>query len=182
MRGHRQMRLMTIVIAVALHMAAPADAAWKQHAFPELGFSVDFPADTKTSKGEWKGAVARNVPTTMVSTELDHITYQAIVADFSNRLSELPSILGEAVYILSLEGAPVEEVMARIETGQNAIYGRRIAVALKDGGKKTSEVFATHGKLYVFTTTISAAGDTGSPTAARFRDSISFAVAANRNP
>jgi hypothetical protein len=174
MRGERQILLMILALAGAMLLAAPAVAAWKQHRFPELGFAADFPADAKTTKGEWKAAVARTVPTTVVSTELDHITYQAVVADFSNRVAELPTILGEAIYILSLEGVPVEDVSARIEPGQNAIYGRRIAVTLKDGSKKTSEVFATRGRLYVFTTTISAAGDPGSPTAARFRDSISF--------
>jgi hypothetical protein len=167
-------RLTYFVFAAVLLGMVPAQAAWKHYKFPELGFAVDFPADTKITKGEWKGAVARNAPTTVISAELDDVTYQAIVADFSDRVADTPTILGEAAYILVQEGMLIADTVARTEPGPNAIYGRRITVTLKDGGKKTSEVYATRGKLYVFATTISAAGDLGNPIAARFQDSILF--------
>jgi len=173
-------RLRYLVFAALLLSMGPAQAAWKQYKFPELGFAVDFPADTTTAKGQWKGGVARNVPTTVISAELDHVTYQAIVADFTNRVADTPSILGEAAYILALEGTLIADTMARTEPGPNAVYGRRITVTLKDGGKKTSEVYATRGKLYLFVTTISAAGDLGNPIAARFQDSILFDLGRDR--
>jgi hypothetical protein len=55
-------------------------------------------------------------------------------------------------------------------------------VTLKDGSKKTSEVYATRGKLYLFVTTISAAGDLGNPIAARFQDSLVFDLGRVRTP
>ena len=174
------MRLCALVIAAVMLAAVPAEAAWKQYTSRELGFAVDFPAEMKTSRGEWKGAVARTVPTTVVSAELDNVTYQAIVADFSNRVGDTPTILGEAAYILSLEGMLVAETMARSEPGPNAIYGRRITVMLPDGAKKTTAVYAKSGKLYFFATTISAKGDLGSSTAARFQDSVLFDLERDR--
>jgi hypothetical protein len=174
-------RLPYLVFAALLLGMGPAPAAWKHYKFPELGFAIDFPADPKTTKGEWKGAVARNVPATVISAELDDVTYQAIVADFSDRVADTPTILGEAAYILAQEGTLIADTVARTEPGPNAVYGRRVTVTLKDSSKKTSEVYATRGKLYVFVTAISAAGDLGSPIAARFQDSILFDLSRDRS-
>jgi hypothetical protein len=172
--------LVFAAVALVLWMG-PARAAWKHYKFPELGFAIDFPADTKTSKGQWKSGVARSVPTTVVSAELDDVTYQVIVADFSDRAGDTPSIMGEAAFILSQEGTLIADTMARTEPGPNAVYGRRVTVTLKDGGKKTSEVYATRGKLYLFVTTIAATGDLGNPIAARFQDSIVFDLSRDRS-
>jgi len=174
-------RLRYLIFAALLLGIGPAQAAWKHYKFPELGFAVDFPADAKTAKGQWKGGVARTVPATVISAELDDVTYQVIVADFSDRVADTPSIMGEAAFILAQEGTLIADTMARTEPGPNAVYGRRITVTLKDGSKKTSEVYATRGKLYVFVTTISAAGDLGNPIAARFQDSIVFDLSRDRS-
>jgi hypothetical protein len=174
-------RLSCLVFAALLLVMGPTQAAWKHYKFPELGFAVDFPADTKTTKGQWRGGVARNVPTTVISAELDDVTYQVIVADFSDRIADTPSIMGEAAYILAQEGTVIADTMARTEPGPNAVYGRRVTVTLKDGGKKTSEVYATRGRLYLFLTTISAKGDLGNPIAARFQDSIVFDLSRDRS-
>ena len=80
------MRLYASIIAAALFAAAPAHAAWKAYTYPELGFGVDFPAEPHMSKGEYRGAVAGRVPTTVISTEADDTTYQVVIADFSDRL------------------------------------------------------------------------------------------------
>jgi hypothetical protein len=174
-------RLAYLAFAVLLLGMGPTQAAWKHYKFPELGFAVDFPADTKTTTGQWKGGVARNVPTTVISAELDDVTYQAIVADFPDRVADTPSILGEAAFILAREGTLIVDTMARTEPGPNAVYGRRVTVTLKDGSKKTSEVYATRGKLYLFVTTIAATGDLGNPIAARFQDSIVFDLSRDRS-
>jgi hypothetical protein len=174
------MRLVILVIALALLAAAPAKAAWTQHKFPELGFGIDFPAEVKTGIGEWKGALARTVPTTVVSSVADGVTYEVIVADFTNRVSETPTILGEAAYILSLEGMLLADSMARTENGANAIYGRRVTVMLPNGSKKTSQIHATKGRLYILVATIPAGGDFDAPIGARFHDSLIFELERDR--
>ena len=114
-------RLSHLIFAALLLGIGPAQAAWKHYKFPELGFAVDFPAETKTSKGQWKGGVARTVPTTVISAELDDVTYQAIVADFSDRVADTPTILGEAAFILAQEGKVIADTVARTEPGPNAV-------------------------------------------------------------
>jgi hypothetical protein len=163
-----------LLVTVGGRAASAAEADWKEYRYKELGFAVDFPAEVKTSKGELKGTIAGTVPTIVMSSDFDNIAYSAAVADFSSRIPELANILGETSYNLTVEGHLLADSVERTETGKNAIYGRRVAVALKNGSKKISEVYAKNGKLYIFTTTLSPKADQGNPIAARFDDSILF--------
>jgi len=169
------MRLVASIVAAAVLMAAPAHAAWKAFKYPELGFGVDFPAEPKMSKGEYRGVVAGRVPTTVISAEADDTTYQVIIADFSNRPLDTPTILMEAAFLATQDGKLLADTIARTDNGQKfAKYGRRISVITKDGGKKTTEVYVVNGKLLLFEGIISPKGDIGNPEAARFQDSIMF--------
>jgi len=169
------MRLFACVIAAAVLITAPAQAAWKAYKYPELGFGVDFPAEPKMSKGEYRGVVAGRVQTTVISAEADDTTYQVIIADFSKRPLDTPTILMEAAFLATQDGNVVADTIARTDNGQKfAKYGRRITVMTKDGGKKTTEVYLVNGKLLMFEGIISPKGDIGNPEAARFQDSIMF--------
>jgi hypothetical protein len=169
------MRLFALVMAAAFIVASPADAAWKGYKYPELGFGVDFPAEPKMSKGEWRGVVAGRVPTTVISAEFENTTYQVVIADFRNRLIDTPGILEEAIFLEGQEGKLVSDTTARTDNGQQfAKYGRRVVVMTKDGGKKISELYLVGGRLLMFEGIISPKGDIGNPEAARFQDSILF--------
>jgi hypothetical protein len=52
-----------LVIAALLLGMGPAQAAWKHYKFQNLVLLSIFP-QIQTTKGEWKGAVARNAPAT----------------------------------------------------------------------------------------------------------------------
>ena len=169
------MRLIAFVMAAAFILASPAHAAWKGFKYPEYGFGVDFPAEPKMSKGEWRGVVAGRVPTTIISAEEDNTTYQVVIADFRNRLIDTPGILEEAIFLATQDGKVVSDTTARTDNGQQfAKYGRRVVVLTKDGGKKISELYLVGGRLLMFEGVISPKGDIGNPEAARFQDSILF--------
>jgi hypothetical protein len=169
------MRAVILAIISALVLAAaPVQAAWEPHHFEDLGFRIDFPAEPRMSRGEWRGAIAGLVPTIHFAAEFNHVSFEAIIVDFADRVSETPTLLGEAGDLLGREGTLVVETMARTDNGPNSIYGRRITVMLENGAKKTSQIHATDGRLYIFVVTISPEGDLGSTAASRFQDSISF--------
>jgi len=169
------MRLIAFAMAAVMLAAAPAQAAWKAAKFPEYGFGVDFPAETKTTKGEHRGVVAGRVPTTIIGAELEGTIYQVVIADFSNRLAETPVILEEAVFLATQEGKLVSDTTARTDNGPKyAKYGRRVTVLTKDGGKKITELYLVNGKLLMFEGVITPKGDLENPEAARFQDSIMF--------
>lgn len=169
------MRLIALVTAAVFIATVPAHAAWKGYKYPELGFGVDFPAEPKMSKGEWRGVVAGRVPTQVISAEFENTTYQVVIADFRNRLIDTPGILEEAIFLEGQEGKLVSDTTARTDNGQQfAKYGRRVVVMTKDGGKKISELYLVGGRLLMFEGIISPKGDIGNPEAARFQDSILF--------
>jgi hypothetical protein len=174
MRPRALVMAAVLLTTLPLHTALAAEAEWKEYRYPDLGFAVNFPGEVKTSKGELKGTIAGTVSTTVMEADFDNIEYRAAVVDFSTRVPELVNILGETAYNLTVEGHLLADSVERTETGKNAIYGRRIAVTLKDGSKKISEVYAKNGKLYIFTTTLLPKADQRNPIAARFDDSILF--------
>src|SRR5882762_6236393 len=144
--GRIPMRLIACIVAAAVVMAAPAQAAWKAFKYPELGFGVDFPGEPKMSKGEYRGVIAGRVPTTIISAEADDTTYQVIIADFSSRPLDTPNILMEAAFLATQDGKVLSDTIARTDNGQKfAKYGRRVSVMTKEGAKKISEVYLVNG-------------------------------------
>lgn len=169
------MRLIALAMAAAILVAAPAQAAWKDFTYKQYGFAVNFPAEPKTTKGEWRGVIAGRVPTTIISAEEDGTIYQVVIADFKNRMPETPNILEEAVFLATQEGKLVSDVTARTDNGQQfAKYGRRVTVLTKDGGKKITELYLVNGLLLMFEGIITPKGDLENPEAARFQDSIRY--------
>ncbi|HEX3484173.1 MAG TPA: hypothetical protein VHT51_03875 [Micropepsaceae bacterium] len=168
-------RLGLAIAAVLLVATAPANAAWKSFKYPQYGFGVDFPAEPKTSKGEYRGVIAGRMPTTIIGAELDGTIYQVEMVDFSNRLAETPVLLEEAVFLATQDGKLVSDVTARTDNGAKfAKYGRRVTTLTKDGGKKITELYLVNGKLLMFEGIITPKGDIENPEAARFQDSILF--------
>jgi len=169
------MRLIALTMAAVMFAAAPAHAAWKAYKYPQYGFGVDFPAEPKMSKGEYRGVIAGRVPTTIISAEQDGTIYRAAIAAFSNRLAETPVLLEEAIFLATQEGDLVSDVTARTDNGAKfAKYGRRVTVLTKDGGKKITELYLVNGKLLMFEGIITPKGDLENPEAARFQDSILY--------
>lgn len=169
------MRRLALAMAALIVAAVPAQAAWKSVKYPQYGFGVDFPAEPKMSKGEYRGVIAGRVPTTIIGAELEGTIYQVEMVDFSNRMPETPVLLEEAVFLATQEGKLVSDTTARTDNGAKfAKYGRRVTVMTKDGGKKITELYLVNGKLLMFEGIITPKGDIENPEAARFQDSILF--------
>jgi hypothetical protein len=169
------MRRLALAMAALIVAAVPAQAAWKSVKYPQYGFGVDFPAEPKMSKGEYRGVIAGRMPTTIIGAELEGTIYQVEMVDFSNRMPETPVLLEEAVFLATQEGKLVSDTTARTDNGAKfAKYGRRVTVMTKDGGKKITELYLVNGKLLMFEGIITPKGDIENPEAARFQDSILF--------
>lgn len=169
------MRLIGLAMAAAVVLAtAPAHAEWQSYKYPQYGFGIDFPAQPTIGKGLYRGRLAGRVPTTEITAKVGEVTYKATIVDFTNRMKDGPTLIGEDEFLLTQDGDVVTDTSARAEAGPGAQYGRRIVTMLKDGSKRLSEVFLADGKLYQLDTVISAKGDQGDPEAARFQDSLIF--------
>ena len=163
-------------------LAMPAQAAWKSYVNRELGFSFMAPGEVKTTVGTFRGEVAGPRETIVYRSADDNIEYRVTVMSFVQAQAEGAAILGEREYMFQDKKKLLSDTFARVGSGRDAVYGRKIVVDLPaNRGRATGAFYFTKGKLIVLEATVLPAhGDPASPDADRFVDSIAFA--ATREP
>jgi hypothetical protein len=164
--------------AAAAMLAMPAQAAWKSYLNRELGFSFAAPGDVKTTVGTFRGEVAGPRETIVYRSTEDNVEYRVTVMSFIQAQAEGAAILGEREYMFQDKKKLLSDTFARVGSGKDAVYGRKIVVDLPGNrGRATGAFYFTRGKLITLEATVlQAHGDLASPDADRFVDSIAFAV------
>jgi hypothetical protein len=164
--------------AAAAMLAMPAQAAWKSYLNRELGFSFAAPGDVKTTVGTFRGEVAGPRETIVYRSTEDNVEYRVTVMSFIQAQAEGAAILGEREYMFQDKKKLLSDTFARVGSGKDAVYGRKIVVDLPGNrGRATGAFYFTRGKLITLEANVlQAHGDLASPDADRFVDSISFAV------
>jgi hypothetical protein len=151
--GTTNMRLKALLAAALITWALPAQAAWTEYVYPELGIAKYFPAEPKMSKGTWGEGIrlplSKIVPDTILSIEDGGVTYKLTVVDFGARPAEGANIMAEAFSSLAAKGKVVTEGFPRLDLGANSVYGLTLIVDEKSGIHATSAVFFNKGKLYL---------------------------------
>lgn len=169
------MRFSLIVIAGAMLIAAPANAAdWKLMPFPDQGFGIESPVPLVKGAGMYQGAVAGRIPTITYSGELNKISYKVTVIDVSNRPAEALNLYEEMEALLELQGKVIGNDSMGIEPGKLRQYGRELVIQAKDGSLRRIGLMYQKGKLYQAEATILPGGDMQSFDPERFADSIIF--------
>jgi hypothetical protein len=154
----------------------PAQAAWKSYVSHALGFSFEAPGEVKAEKGKYRAAVAGANDAVIYRSADNNIQYRATVVDFSNRLGDSSVLMEEAAYILQDEKHVLMNDFGRVETGKDAVYGRRMTFDLPNkGGRESVGTYFTKGHLFVLEATVLPAnGDFTTPDTGRFLDSLVF--------
>jgi hypothetical protein len=163
----------------ALAMAAmPAQAAWKSYINRELGFSFMAPGEVKADVGTFRGAVAGPRQTIVYKSVDDNIEYKVTVMSFLQAQAEGATLLGEREFMFQDKKKVLMDMFGRVESGKDAVYGRKIVVDLPDNkGRATGAFYFTKGRLIALEATVLPAhGDLASPDPARFIDSIAFVL------
>ena len=173
-------RWMSAALAgAALTIAAvPAQAAWKSYINRELGFSFMAPGDVKTAVGNFRGALAGPRQTIVYRSVEDNIEYKVTVMTFLQAQAEGASLLGERQYMFQDGKKVLTDTFARVESGKDAVYGRKMVVDLADNkGRATGAFYFTKGRLIALEATVLPAhGNFASPDPGRFIDSIAFVL------
>lgn len=138
----------TIVAATLVATTLPAAAAWKEYRYEDLGVVKEFPVAPKMQTGTYKTPVAGTATAHILTAEEEGIKYTLTVVDLMNKVEQGATLMGECVYLAEDEGKPVANMMARVEPGPRAIYGRIISDDLKDGSRAMTACFYTKGRLY----------------------------------
>jgi hypothetical protein len=158
--------------------AMPAQAAWKSYVNRQLGFSFMAPGEINVALGTFRGAVAGPRQTIIYRSVDDNIEYRVTVMSFHHAQAEGATLLGERQYMFQDGKKLLADTFARVGSGQDAVYGRKLVVDLPDNkGRATGAFYFTRGKLIALEATVQPAhGNTASRDADRFVDSVIFAL------
>ena len=158
--------------------AMPAQAAWKSYINRELGFSFMAPGEVKAALGNFRGAIAGPRQTIVYRSVEDNIEYKVTVMTFLQAQAEGSSLLGERQYMFQDRKKVLMDTFARVGSGKDAVYGRKLVVELPDNkGRTTGAFFFTKGRLIALEATVLPAhGDFATPDPARFVDSLVFVL------
>jgi hypothetical protein len=176
MRRWMSTALAGAALAMAAVAAMPAQAAWRNYINRELGFSFMAPGEVKTDVGNFRGAIAGPRQTIVYRSVEDNIEYKVTVITFIQAQAEGATLLGEREYMFQDRKKVVMDTFARVGSGKDAVYGRKIIIDLPDNKGRTTGVFYfTKGRLIALEATVPPAkGDVASPDVGRFIDSIAF--------
>src|SRR5438128_1769980 len=173
-------RWMSAALAGAALMmtAMPAQAAWKSYINRQLGFSFMAPGEVKTDVGNFRGAIAGPRQTIVYRSVEDNIEYKVTVMSFLQAQAEGATILGEREYMFQDRKNVLMDTFARVGSGKDAVYGRKIVVDLPDNkGRATGAFYFTKGRLIALEATVlPPKGNLASADPDRFVDSIAFVL------
>src|SRR5262249_3218862 len=144
-------RMMAALAGVALmSVAMPAQAAWKSYVNKQLGIAFMAPGEIKASIGNSRGAIARPRQSIIYRSVEDGIAFRVHVLSFFHAQAEGANLLGEREYMFQDRKTMVSDTFARVGTGAEAVYGRKLVVDLPDNkGRSTGAFFFHRGKLFV---------------------------------
>ena len=157
-------------------MTLLAEAAWKSYVSQSMGFSFQAPGELKVEKGVYRAAVAGAVDAVIDRFTENNIEYRVSVIDFTQRAAEGSVLMEEAAFIMQDGKEVLLNDFGRVDTGRDAVYGRRMTIVMPDnGGRKSAATYFTKGRLFALEATVFPAnGDYGTPDAGRFVDSLVF--------
>jgi hypothetical protein len=174
----RAWTLAALVSAVVALSTAHADTAWQAYIANDHGFSFMAPGEVKASLGTYRGALAGPRQTIVYRSVDNNIEYKVTVMSFLQAQAEGASILGEREYTFQDKKKVLMDTFGRVESGKDAVYGRKLVVDQPDNkGRTTGAFYFTKGKMISLEATVLPAnGNYASPDPGRFVDSIVFVL------
>src|SRR5205085_9361467 len=128
-QGRTQMHrwMLAALSGAAITMAAmPARADWKSYINRQFGFSFMAPGEVKTAVGNFRGAIAGPRQTIVYRSVEDNIEYKVTVMSFLQAQAEGANILGEREYMFQDRKKVLMDTFARVGSGKDAGYGRKL--------------------------------------------------------
>jgi|SRR5687767_5691961 len=162
--------------AVLVISTAHADSIWKAYVAKDHGFAFMAPGEITAALGTYRGALAGPRQTIVYKSVDNNIEYRVTVMSFLQAQSLGADILGERQYAFQNQKKRLTDVFTRVESGRDAVYGRKLVVDQPDNkGRTTGAFYFTKGKLIALEATVLPAnGNYDSPDPGRFVDSIVF--------
>jgi hypothetical protein len=172
------LRCVALIFATVLIAGSAAAEGWREYTYPDLGFSLHFPADPKIEDTLYTTASGISVPARIYSLNQDSSAYRMIVADFSRRTNlNDRQVIDLAIRTLAQEAEVKLDIPARV----SRVFGRQLSLLAKDGSRSSVALFYYQRRLYQIQGTILPANpDPSSGEAIRFQQSLRFTNDASR--
>jgi hypothetical protein len=162
------MRVFALILAV--FVATPAAAqSWTEYSYPDLAFTVSFPAEPKIETTTYQTADGRSVSAWVYSAAKDNGLFKMTVADLSKAGLEESAVIDHAIKTLSRGGEIKLDIPHRI----SRVFGRQLSIQAADGSRSSIAVFYHDQRLYQIEGKSLAAGNATSD-AIRFQQSLVF--------
>jgi hypothetical protein len=168
-------RRLAVLGALVLATAGPARAqSWKEYAYPDAGFSAQFPARPTVAELQYR-AKDVTAPARVYAAHQGSADYSVTVADLSASAVDKDAAIAEAARAFIGAGEVRLDVIERIDRE----FGRELIVIGKDGAHTATAIFYVNRKLYIL------AGRTDAergPIGVRFQQSLQFVDAQGKPP
>jgi hypothetical protein len=164
------------LLTVALVLGAGPASAWTEYTYLDQNVAIQFPAKPEVMKSTHDSAFAKGLPSTVYSTEHDHVLYKLTVIDLpANRAEMGANFLNEAAYWLMRKGDVLFTDFPRVYQDARAIYGVTLVVDRSDGSRARTSLYHHKGRLYVADAIVlPARGDKDMATPSRYDQTIRF--------
>ena len=174
----RSKALMALALLVLTAMPNPALAVWNSYISHALGFSFRAPGEIGVEKGVYRAAVGGEREAIIYRSLDNNIEYRVSIVDFRDRAEEGSVLMEEAAFILQDDMHVLMNDFGRVDTGTDAVYGRRMTIDLpNEGGRKSVATYFTMGRLFIMEATVLPEnGDYGTPDAGLFINSLVFVL------
>jgi len=156
-----------VALTLALLAAGAARAQdWREYAYPDQGFSAQFPAKPTVTNIRYK-AGALDAPARLYAARAGSVDYSITVADLSASTAGRDAAIAEAVRALSASGQVKVDVTERIDRQ----FGRELTLIGADGKQTATAVFYVDKRLYILE---GRAEPASAPLAVRFQQTLQF--------
>jgi hypothetical protein len=156
-------------MAVLANSAVADD--WMEYSYPELGFSVSFPAAPASETMPYRTVEGAMANETQYSVQQENSAYRVSIIDFGNVTFDRDAAIEEALNEFRGKGDVKVDIPARV----NRNFGRQLSIVAKDGSRSSVAVFFANNRIYEIEGTILASNpDPNSGDAIRFQQSLRF--------
>jgi hypothetical protein len=134
-----------VLLLLALFAAVPAMAqAWREYAYPEHAFAVQFPAPPTVERGTYTAGGGISVPATVYALRQPAVVLTMTVAELRGTPAENRNAIDQAVSRVRATGDVRTDVQAEI----NDQYGRELSITETDGSRSIYAIFFIDRRLY----------------------------------
>jgi len=175
------MRLISLVVAALVMALSPAMAAadWREYAYPEDQFAIQFPAEPSMRAAPYESIVVPGLTANVYFVEFDNILFEATVVDLAGMAGQGTNLNNEAAYNLQRLGDVIFHDFPRVDNREDATFGHTMVVDAEDGRRIRTSTYFANGRFYrVDAVVLPSRGDLDQAFPSRFDQTVRFNIEA----